>query len=208
MIFPKALDRSFSIVDRALRQAFPEDYYRRCMYAAFGIQALLKELGFDASILGGDMLAFAVARSGREASLQGFGNSSDGYAHYWVTAEGRLIDLGPHYLPLDSRYPTEPMPLVAWPLEEGLPVFLRYRVGEDFGPKTALAADSVIEQRMEDFLHLCRRKLAGQIGQPTLPHWVLQGASSLLFHSNRGDPWALAATRFSKMPGTTTSLPF
>jgi hypothetical protein len=56
------ITRSLYVVDRSLRKEFREDYYKRCMYAAFGTTALLHEAGFKANIVGGDFLAFVVAR--------------------------------------------------------------------------------------------------------------------------------------------------
>lgn len=208
MRFESALERSFAIVDRALRQSFPDDYCKRCMYAAFGMQSLLTELGFPASIQGGDVLAFMVARSGKQAGLQGFANASDGHAHYWTVSENRLVDIGPYYLPRDSSFPAVPVPLVAWDMFEQLPPFLRYRIAEDFGRATVLAANETIQQRMRDFIDLCRRKLKHQIGQRRPPNWTLTGTDALLFRGGLGDPWARNAMLFSTMPGIVDSLPF
>ncbi|MER8462972.1 hypothetical protein [Mesorhizobium sp. M1396] len=208
MRFESALERSFAIVDRTLRQSFREDYYKRCMYAAFGMQSLLTELGYPASIQGGDVLAFMVARSGNEAGLQGFANASDGHAHYWTVAENRLIDIGPYYLPRESSFSAVQVPLIAWSTFERLPPFLRYRVAEDFGRTTILVADESIQQRMAKFIELCRRKLKQQIGQPKPPNWILTGTAALLSRGERGDPWARNAMLFSTMPGTVENLPF
>lgn len=208
MRFESALGRSFAIVDRALRQSFPDDYYKRCMYAAFGIQSLLTELGYPASIQGGDVLAFMVARSGNQAGLQGFANASDGYAHYWTVAENRLIDIGPYYLPRESSFPAVPVPLIAWDISQQLPPFLRYRVVEDFGRTKILIADETIQQRITQFIGLCRRKLKQQIGQPKPPSWILTGTTALLSHGERGDPWVRNAMIFSTIPGIVENLPF
>ena len=208
MIIEKAVERSLAIVDRALRQSFPDDYHKRCMYAAFGLQAMLKDLGFEPDILGGDMLAFMVSRSERQGGMQGFAGSVDGHAHYWLEVEGRLVDVGPHYLPRDADYPAATVPFVSWSIQEPLPPFLRYRIGGNFGSKTVLLSDEIINERMDKFVAICRRKLKGQVGQPKPPYWVLSGTASLLHHGAEGDPWVRNAMRFATMREAVAGLPF
>ena len=208
MIVEKALERSFAIVDRTLRNSFPDDYHKRCMYAAFGLQALLHDLGVEAEVVGGDMLTFVVSRSGQQAGMQGFGNARDGFAHYWVEAGGYLVDIGPHYLPLGSSFPAEAVPLIAWRRTEPLPPFLRYRTLENFGAGPVMMSDRIIEERKCAFVKLCLSRLGSQVGQPKLPHWVLTGISSLADRGKKGDPWVLGAVRFATMRGAVADLPF
>ncbi|MBP1843906.1 hypothetical protein J2046_002164 [Rhizobium petrolearium] len=208
MLFEKAVARSFSIVDRALRRSFPADYHKRCMYAAFGMQTLLSDFGHDASIQGGDAVTFMVSRSGHQAGMQGFAHAQEGHAHYWVVAAGWLIDIGPHYLPRDSGYPAAEVPLVCWEIAGGLPPFLRYRVLEDFGPLTGLAATNEIHERMELFIGQCRSKAGNLIGQPKLPTWLLTSREAVERSAKQGDVWAKGALRFASMPGVEQSLPF
>ncbi|MHC2483456.1 hypothetical protein [Rhizobium leguminosarum] len=208
MQFEKAVARSFSVVDRALRRSFPTDYYKRCMYTAFGMQTLLSDYGHEASIQGGDAVTFMVSRSGQQAGMQGFANAAEGHAHYWVVAAGRLIDIGPHYLPQDSSFPAAAVPLICWDLSGDLPPFLRYRVLEDFGPLTALVTTEEIHERMETFIGQCRSKVRNLVGQPKLPTWLLTCREAVEQRAAQNDVWAKAALCFASMPGIEKSLPF
>ncbi|WP_117195579.1 hypothetical protein [Rhizobium terrae] len=208
MQFEKAVARSFSVVDRALRRSFPTDYHKRCMYAAFGMQTLLSDYGHEASIQGGDAVTFMVSRSGQQAGMQGFANAAEGHAHYWVVAAGRLIDIGPHYLPQDSSFPAADVPLICWDLAGALPPFLRYRVLEDFGAFTALVTTEEIHERMEAFIGQCRSKARNLVGQPKLPTWLLTNLETVARSAGQGDVWAKGAVRFASMPGVEKSLPF
>lgn len=208
MQFENAVVRSFSVVDRALRRSFPTDYHKRCMYAAFGMQMLLSDYGHEASIQGGDAVTFMVSRSGQQAGMQGFANAAEGHAHYWVVAAGRLIDIGPHYLPQDSSFAAAAVPLICWDLSGDLPPFLRYRVLEDFGPLTALVTTVEIQSRMETFIEQCRSKARNLVGQPKLPTWVLTSREAVEQSAAQSDVWAKGALRFASMPGVEKSLPF
>jgi hypothetical protein len=208
MIFEKAVERSFAIVGRALRQTFPDDYHRRCMYAAFGMQSLLGKLGHQATIFGGDIMGFVVSRSGDQAAMHGCGTTDEGHGHFWLHAGGRLVDIGPHYLPYEASLPSEPMPLIAWDLSEPIPPFVRYRAQQDLGPKTVLVSDARITARMESFVQLCERKLKAQVGQPKSPSWLLTSTASLLRHGERGERWVHHAMRFCTMRDAVADLPF
>ncbi|MDX0980297.1 hypothetical protein GOE03_30970 [Sinorhizobium medicae] len=208
MQFEKAVVRSFSVVDRALRRTFPGDYHKRCLYAAFGMQALLSDFGHAASIQGGDAATFMVLQSEDQAGMQGFANAAEGQAHYWVVAAGQLVDIGPHYLPQDSSFAAATVPLVCWELAQGFPTFLRYRALEDFGSVTALVATNEIHARMESFIGHCRTKVNQQLGQPKLPTWILTDHQAVDAHAKRGDSWARGALQFASMPGIERSLPF
>ncbi|MBZ5762915.1 hypothetical protein LAV84_25375 [Rhizobium sp. VS19-DR104.2] len=197
MLFEKAVARSFSVVDRALRRSFPADYHKRCMYAAFGMQKLLSDFGHEASIQGGDAVAFMVSRSGQQAGMQGFANAPEGHAHYWVVAAGRLVDIGPHYLPQDSSFPAADVPLICWDLAGALPPFLRCRVFGDFGPLTALITTEEIHERMEAFIEQCRSKAKNLVGQPKLPTWLLTSLETVERSAAQSDVWAKGALRFA-----------
>jgi hypothetical protein len=61
----REIEHIFALVADAVRQEFPTDYYKRCMYAALGIAALIRDRGVDARTAGGDFLAFVMSRDGR-----------------------------------------------------------------------------------------------------------------------------------------------
>ena len=142
MNLTSTVTRTLYVVDRSLRKEFPEDYFKRCMYAAFGTSALLQDAGFNANIVGGDFLAFVVARFEQRAGLQGFGLGTDQPSHFWVEVDGTIIDVGPHYLPDDARFPATPMPFVAWSSASTLPLYLRYRSHIQYDPRVRLELDA------------------------------------------------------------------
>src|ERR1700686_4584001 len=84
-----SITRSLIIVDQTLREVFPDDFDQRCMYAAFGLRLLLKQVGLKPQIIGGDFLCFVLSTDSRKATLQGFGShTSPKPSHYWVEADG------------------------------------------------------------------------------------------------------------------------
>lgn len=196
MNFSSLVARTLYVVDRSLRKEFPADYYKRCMYAAFGTQALLADAGTDAAIVGGEFLAFVVAASGERAGLQGFGYGEGESSHYWVQAEGTIVDLGPHYLPDDARYAAAPLPFVAWSPASALPKFLRYRAQIHYSSAVTLQSTPEIVARVDAFVRQCRARFAAQRGQPKLPGWVLADTRSLQAAARGGDFWAQNALRF------------
>lgn len=198
MRIESAIIRTLSIVDRALRKEFPGDYDKRCLYAAFATCALLQDAGFDANLVGGDVLAFVVAVSGERAGLQGFGFGSDQPSHFWVEVQDTIVDLGPHYLPRGSSFPAVGMPLIAWQPAGDLPVFLRYRRHIRYDAAVQLQSDPAIRARMEQFVSICRARYRTQMGQPKLPAWILSGPEALAAAARNGDAWARNAIRFAQ----------
>lgn len=184
-------------IDRVLRALFPDDYDARCMYAAFGLSSLLRQSGLDARIVGGDFFAFVVSKDGRQANLQGFGQGSDSAlpSHFWVESSGRLLDLGPHYLPRKSSFPAAAIPVIALPLAQS-PLFLRYRPKIRYEPDVKLASDDTITGRMQAFLKECNSQWENGI-RPTLPTWIFSGKEALHRAITRRDPWAHGAIQFA-----------
>jgi hypothetical protein len=141
---PRQLERILTVVERTLRKTFPDDCQKRCAYSAFGIRSLLQDGGVEATLIGGDFAAFVMSLKGEKAGVQGFGFGEDQCSHFWVEADGRLIDIAPHFLPRESSYPIVPMPAIAWDLREHLPAYLRYRVIERFPASAMMSSDATI----------------------------------------------------------------
>lgn len=98
------ISRSISVVDQSLRDVFPENYWKRCMYAAFGLRELLKEEGIASEIIAGDVACFVLYTQDNQPGMDGFKTETPGVpAHFWVETVNVLIDLGPYYLPRDTR---------------------------------------------------------------------------------------------------------
>lgn len=54
MVEPAVVERVLCVVDRCLRSQFPDDYYKRCLYASFGVHRLLQAQGYSPVIVGGN----------------------------------------------------------------------------------------------------------------------------------------------------------
>jgi hypothetical protein len=180
MRIESVIARSLGIVDKALRKEFPEDFDKRCLYAAFATSALLQDAGVQANLVGGDFLAFVVSRVGKRAGLQGFGGATGGQpSHFWVEVEDTIVDPGPHYLPKGSSFAAASMPLVSWKRTGALPPYLRYRAHISYDPAVQLHSEPSIMRRKDVFVAHCREKFRAQLGQPKLPAWVLSGPEAL-----------------------------
>lgn len=201
-----AIERIMTVVAECLREMFPGDFYKRCAYTATGTLSLLREAGADGSLVGGDFAAFIVATAGNKAGLQGFGLGTDQCSHFWVEAEGRLIDVAPHFLPADASYPIVPMPGVAWDLARGRPQALRYREIQRFPGSTSFSADPLIQERGQDFAQLCRERFSHQT-VARFPTWIITGPESLNIAANKGNAWARGAKRFEALAHA-SKLPF
>jgi hypothetical protein len=190
------ITRAFAITDLSLREFFPADFYKRCMYASFGMAALLKDEGIRVQLIGGDFLCAIVSDDGRQMSLQGFGtNDSCEPSHFWIHAGGNLLDLGPMYLPYESPFPAPSPPLLRWSLASRLPAFLAYREHVRFAEYVDVITPEV-RQRNAAFISACRsnREVHGEHVRPS--QWQLKDMQSLRYAAQRQDPWALAASEF------------
>jgi hypothetical protein len=203
----RQLERILTVVERTLRKSFPDDYHKRCAYSAFGIYTLLKDADVPAHLVGGDFVAFVMSLDGQRAAVQGFGFGEDQPSHFWVEAEGRLIDIAPHFLPRESSFPVVEMPAVAWNLAEPLPLFLRYRVQDRITGPAAMSADPVINARCDSFVAACQQRLQAQIGPLDFPTWLLTGANSLAKKAQGRDRWAWGAEKFARI-SQESDLPF
>lgn len=198
-IHPRRVEHLLAIIDRALRATFQPDFHKRCAYAATGIVTLLRESGVPAKIVGGDFCAFALSPDGQRASVQGFADGKAQCAHFWVEGGGRLIDLGPSYLPEESTTAILRPPALAWDLSDIRPEALRYRELSRFAENTEMSSDPEVAARSAAFVERCRADLETEGDFLSFPGWVLTGAAALNIAANRGNKWALGAQRFQKV---------
>lgn len=103
-------ERAGALVPRRLRRTFPDDYERRCIYAAAGTRHLLVASGVDARLHAGDFLALVISEDGSRAAMQGFGDGdgAEAYSHYWVETPRHFVDIGPDLLPRGSSFVAAP----------------------------------------------------------------------------------------------------
>ena len=198
MKFDSILIRVLYIVDRITRTEFPIDFDRRCIYSAYGVLSLLRDAGVSANIVGGDFLAFVVAKNGQKAGMQGFGSKIGELSHFWVDAGGSIIDLGPRYLPKGSSFPAAPMPIAAWQVGQQLPTYLRYKPLRTYREGMEVLSDGAHKARRDLFVRLCRERYNAQRGQPKLPTWLLTDDRSVKNASDERDLWAINARKFQQ----------
>lgn len=201
MLQKQMLEKILCVVDRTLRNEFPEDFHKRCMYAAFGVRELLRNLDCSPVVVGGDFMAFVLSKDKRQASIQGYsslGRSSE-HSHYWVEVDGAVIDLGTYYLPIDSRFPAVAMPVTHWNLAIPFPKALQYHPEVRYDVNVELKSTVEITTKMERFLGLCRKRMEGSLVKPQLDTWLLSNPSSIKEAAKRGDLWASGAIRFEGM---------
>jgi hypothetical protein len=203
----RELEPILTTVAAALQAEFPDDFHKRCAYAAWGVRSLLFDAGIQAEIVGGDFVAFVVSRDGTRAGMHGFAHSADQCSHFWVEASGRLIDLGPYFLPRESSFDVAPMPAVAWELSHPLPRFLRYRIQERFDQKALMNRDPAINARCAAFIERCRDMVHSSDALLKFPTWIVTGPSSVEIEANRKTPWAIGAMQFA-MRSDPRDLPF
>lgn len=193
----RRIETCLAIVERTLRRTFPQDFYKRCAYAAYGTATLMRDHGVCAEIVGGDFAAFIMSTDHRRAGMQGFAFGESQCSHFWVEAGGRLLDVAPHLLPHDASYPVVPMPAVAWDLVHTLPRSLQYREQDRF-PDSVLMGDPEIVARMERFVAACRDRMKQQKGALRFPTWVITDPEALLAEASKRNPWAVGAVRFGQ----------
>jgi len=191
-----AISRSLALTDRALREFFPDNYWKRCMYAAFGLQLLLEHEGIGCDIVAGDMLCVVRKRRGGAPYMDGYKSPIPGRpAHFWVETTDAILDMGPYYLPKEAREPIADLPFVRWLKRAGLPNFLRYRELVRCPRGTPIQLDDpVVMDQLGRFLPYCR-SLPHQ-APPQCVTWELSDIDSARAMSQRGDLWANTALRF------------
>lgn len=200
MIGTAIVERVLCVVDRCLRNQFPDDYYKRCMYASFGVHRLLQALGYSPVIVGGNFGAFVVSRDQSMASIQGYASDSGEHSHYWVELESSIIDLGTYYLPVESSFQACEMPVVFWSTCYPLPKGLIYNPGTRY-PSSDIShlAPHVIE-KMEPFLTACHARIAKPLAKPKIGKWLVTTPSSIQRAAQKGDLWARAVAQYESMP--------
>jgi len=129
-------------------------------------------------------------------SLQGFGTRSGGMpSHYWVEAQGMLLDLGPAYLPYESSFPASALPVLRWPSTSKLPDFVAYRERVRYAEGVEIDTPK-FSQKNAEFVAHCREVARAETAPISLGTWELSDMQSLHKAAAKGDSWALAALEF------------
>lgn len=186
-------------LDRSLRHIYPENYHVRCFQAAVALDTYLSEMGFDSKVVAGDF-EVAVRNSMTGAcEFHGFQSKTEAHSHFWVEAEGRLLDIMPLYIPRSCRSVSMIPPMVALKLSQPLPQCFRYTV-KDPAPRVRsmlfpedIATITVLVSDM-------RRRLAKKgVSRSTKP--VLMTSSCISKLARKHDPWAVWVMKtFSHAP--------
>ncbi|NMX32262.1 MULTISPECIES: hypothetical protein [Pseudomonas] len=200
------VERVFCVVDRCLRAQFPDDFYKRCLYASFGVHSLLRAMGHGPAVVGGNFLAFVVSRDQRQGSMQGYGSESGEHSHYWVELDGLILDLGTYYLPVGSRFSASEMPAMVWDKGYRMPKGLRYAPQAMYDSPQVVHLEPHIAEKMEPFLSACHARMAQPLVKPKLGKWLVTSPSSIKKAAIKGDVWARAVMRYESLPAE--PLPF
>jgi hypothetical protein len=187
------LARILAVVFHCLRESFPDDFYRRCAFAARAIRELLLRDGVESHAVGGRFTALAVGRFDARYALQGFQGGPEPYPHLWVETEHRLIDLGPHLLPFGSPFPLVPMPALAWNKGDPLPAALAYEQIDVIADHAPFSVSDEVSAQARSFVDCCLDMMAAS---PLT--FLLTGARALTEAEQAGDAWARAVARFQK----------
>lgn len=201
------IERALAIIESCLCEMFPDDFFRRCAFAAFAARALLHKWGIAAEVVGGQFGAFVLTEDNNRLTIQGFEPGRERCPHFWVEAAGRLIDLGPYLLAFGSPYPVATMPAMAWELDAPLPASIRYQVQERFPADSRISPTRTVRDQCDAFVDRCQARADESSDKGRLPTWIATGNASLVAAAERGDPWALGARRFEQM-AKSQPLPF
>lgn len=196
---PADIERTLAIVETALHVTFPNDFFRRCAFAAFALSALLDDAGVGATLVGGRFGALVMTPDRQRLALQGFESGPGPFPHVWVETQDLLIDLGPYLLPFGSAYPVVPMPALAWDMAAPLPAALRYKADKVLPAGAKFSPDRRVSAQCDAFVERCRADLRQPPRLVRLATWVLTDYGSLRAAVDRRDPWALGAGRFERI---------
>lgn len=199
MVEAAVVERVLCVVDRCLKSQFPDDYYKRCMYASFGVHRLLQTQGYSPVIVGGNFGAFVVSRDQRTASIQGYASGSGEHSHYWVQLDGSIIDLATYYLPIESSFQACEVPAVFWNASYPLPKGLIYNPAVRYPSSDISHLAPHIIEKMEPFLAACHARMAKPLAKPKIGKWLVTTPSSIQKAASKGDPWARAVIRYESM---------
>lgn len=194
------IERVLCVVDRCLKSQFPDTYYKRCLYAAFGTHVLLEEMGYDPEIVGGDFGAFVSSKDQRTGAFQGYSSESDDQPHYWVELDGAILDLGTHYLPVASSFPASDMPVVFWNLKNAFPKGLKYVGAARYSSSETSQLAPHIAEQMIPFLASCRARIAKPLVKPKIGKWLATSPAAIEQAAKKGDLWARGIIRYELTP--------
>lgn len=190
----------FSVTDWCIKSSFPEDYDARCLYSACAIHTILASKGVKAIIVGGDVGAFTLSSDGREALLEGFGDGDTAQpSHYWIEANGVILDPCVSYLPRRSRIRAVSMPMVAWSKNVPLPNCLQYVEKIRYAEELKFIFPDDTANRIKEFIDCCQKRYSSNVAKKKLYTWLLSNPNKLNDAARSGDLWAKGAIRFQSM---------
>lgn len=206
MVDAAVVERALCVVDRCLKAQFPDDYYKRCLYASFGMHSLLQAMGHRPVVVAGNFLAFVVSRDLRQGTMQGYGSDAGRHSHFWIELDGAIIDPGTYYLPIGSSFPASEMPALFWHMGYRMPKGLRYVPETRYASPEVAELEPHISAKMMPFLAACHARIAQPLVKPKIGKWLATSPSSIKKAAIKGDLWARAVMRYESMPAD--PLPF
>lgn len=199
------IENLFSVTDWCIKNTFPQDYDVRCLYSACAIHSILVSKGIKAVIVGGNVGVFTLSADGRQALLEGFGGGDMTQpSHYWIEANGVILDPCVSYLPRRSQMRAVPMPMVAWSKNIALPNCIQYVEKIRYAEEVEFAFPDEIANRVQQFIECCLKRYASTVAKKKLVTWLLTNPSELNNAARSGDLWAKGAIRFQSMNSVPT----
>lgn len=199
MIRKETTRRIFSVVDEQLRLSFSGDYYKRCMYAATAIKALLERNGYSPVVVSGDFVSLVVSPDSQSARFQGYGGGNSDISHLWVECEDTILDLMTTYLPLDSDKDTAKVSPIAWRPIRTLPSAFTYDQKVQYAADFEFRGVEGIQEKTNTFIHECLRRLDQCSTINTSFDWILFDEKVLHARARRRDPWAMSLVKYETM---------
>lgn len=174
------IEELFAATDWCLRNSFPDDYDARCLYSACAIHTILKRKSVKTIIVGGNVGVFTLSADGREVLLEGFGGGDIAQpSHYWIEANGLILDLGVSYLPKRSHMSAVSMPMIAWMKNNPLPNYLQYIDKIRYAEEVEYIFPDDITNRVPEFIRRCEKRYASRTAKKKLPTWLLTNQKDL-----------------------------
>lgn len=195
------LERIFYVVDLELREQFPEDYWRRCMYVAAATKFLLEALDEKPIIVSGDFICFVVSPESTSARFQGYAGDDTSTAHLWVECRDTILDLMPYYLPEDQNNssPTCTTAPIAWRPSKKLPSGMTYIAKAKYATDVEFGGMDGLQEKINAFSEACKLRMKNTRKVKPKFKWMLRDAKSLDEMAQRGDPWAMCLAKYENM---------
>lgn len=190
---------TFTVVDRALRRHFGDNYSIRCLQGSVGAQLVLAEAGIVSRLwMGAASYALGFAGEPKPPRVFRFGGFWGEDHHVWCTTEFyEFVDLTIsqlHRHPRTSRRDTLPVPPLWWNVNPGMVPTVKYLPQ---GPVGGLQLEPEEDREHQAFVKCvlpCLEEVMSGIDSRAIDFGtILEGTGTLDRLTEIGDPWVTQA---------------